>query len=65
MHVFWGMKKLVQLKFVQLLLLNMVKGKMIKNCAAQGFYCASRGLTVVQKYKKSAIDVMNITNSDI
>ena len=49
MHVFWGMKKLVQLKFVQLLLLNMVKGKMIKNRAAQGFYRASRGLTVVQK----------------
>ena len=30
MHVFWGMKELVQLKFVQLLLLNRVKGKMIK-----------------------------------
>ena len=30
MHVFWGMKKLVQLKFVQLLLLNRVKGKVIK-----------------------------------
>ena len=38
MHVFWGMKKLVQLKFVQLLLLNRVKEKWSKNRAAQGFY---------------------------
>ena len=38
MHVFWGMKKLVQLKFVQLLLLNRVKAKGSKNCAAQGFH---------------------------
>ena len=38
MHVFWGMKKLVQLKFVQLLLLNRVKAKWSKNRAAQGFY---------------------------
>ena len=38
MHVFWAMKKFVQLKFVQLLLLNRVKGKMIKKHAPQGFY---------------------------
>ena len=38
MHVFWGMKKLVQLKFVQLLLLNRVKARWSKNRAAQGFY---------------------------
>ena len=38
MHVFWGMKKLVQLKFVQLLLLNRVKARWSKNGAPQGFY---------------------------
>ena len=38
MHVFWGMKKLVQLKFVQLLLLNRVKARWSKNRAAQDFY---------------------------
>ena len=38
MHVFGGMKKLVQLKFVQLLLLNRVKARCSKNHAAQGFY---------------------------
>ena len=38
MHVFWGMKKLVQLKFVQLLLLNGLKAIWSKNLAAQGFY---------------------------
>ena len=37
MHVFWGMKKLVQLKFVQLLLLNRVKGKMIKKPCCSRF----------------------------
>ena len=37
MHVFWGMKKLVQLKFVQLLLLNRVKGKMIKKPCCSKF----------------------------
>ena len=36
MHGFWGMKKLVELKFVQLLLLNRVKGKMIeKSCCSR------------------------------
>ena len=38
MHIFWGMKKLVQLKFVQLLLLNRVKGKMIKKPCSSRFY---------------------------
>ena len=38
MHVFWGMKKLVQLKFVQLLLLNRVKARWSENRAAQGFH---------------------------
>ena len=37
MHVFGGMKKLVQLKFVQLLLLNRVKGKMIKKPCCSRF----------------------------
>ena len=37
MHVFWGMKKLVQLKFVQLFLLNRVKGKMIKKPCCSRF----------------------------
>ena len=37
MHVFWGMKKLVQLKFVQLLLLNRMKGKMIKKPCCSRF----------------------------
>ena len=37
MHVFWGMKKIVQLKFVQLLLLNRVKGKMIKKTCCSRF----------------------------
>ena len=38
MHVFWGMKKLVQLKFVQLFLLNRVKGKIIKKPCCSRFY---------------------------
>ena len=38
MHVFGGMKKIVQLKLVQLLLLNREKARWSKNRAAQGFY---------------------------
>ena len=38
MHVFGGMKKLVQLKFVQLFLLNRVKVRWSENRAAQGFH---------------------------
>ena len=37
MHVFWGMKKLVQLKFVQLLLLNRVKAKWSKKPCSSRF----------------------------
>ena len=38
MDVFWGMKKLVQLKFMQLLLFDRVKGKMIKKPYCSRFY---------------------------
>ena len=37
MHVFGGMKKLMQLKFVQLLLLNGMKGKMFKKTCCSRF----------------------------
>ena len=38
MHVLGGMKKLVQLKFVQLLLLKKGEGKMIKKLCCSRFY---------------------------
>ena len=56
MHVFWGMKKLVQLKFVQLLLANMMKARLSKNRAAQGFYYInSFSLNIFGPYSKTCI----------